>query len=493
MKKRFLPAVFFLFVFLFAGGILFASGRAEEAAGAPVNKEWVLCITAPDVSGMSLVHRIKGDTVSRNIVRTLQGLNFRLRDDKEAEYYEDYAWTTSKAAAARALSAKRNERDLEAFRGDRPWLYRKRVKGIDDAILKLEEELARIEASAPVAERRPAFRLADANRNGNFPRPPEEGGEYLFCTSQRADAFVLTTLSEYHGRTYLNIKMYTLYTRSFTFDDSVLFSSDDLAAAMEEILSRLASAVSAVNQAGIVVHVSPAEAMLIIDGSFTGQGETHSHLPGTVEVDVRADNYLPVSLPVELRAGEIAELFIELTPMGMAAFDVNVPGRPGSKVFIGSHYVGETPLSLELPRQEYVYISVETPEGEVGSIIYRDDAIVRGSAQFVWTDGGARADFTTRPPVSAGEKRVDRARRGFYISYGVFWFVLPASLLAAGYARSYVESNINPSLYTGVYYGAQAVWGTALAVTISQIIRYLYVSGRDATPMIPVPKKEEEQ
>jgi len=512
MKKRFLFIVFFLLIFLFSYGELSAFGKNEEPGNAPVNTEWILCITAPDVSGLALVHQITGDTVSRNLVKALEGLNFRHRGDEEAAYYKDFAWTTSRAAAAKALSAKRSERDLLIYRGDRPWRYRKNLKTVDTAILKLEDDLARIDAVAPVVERRPIFKLAGANINGTFPRAPEEGNEYRFCTSQKADAFLVSNLLEYHDRIFLTVRIYTLYNRSFSYEDSVLFSSDDIIGALEEISGRLLSAVSSVSQAGIVVKADPEESTVIIEGSFAGWGEIRAYPPGTVEVDVRANNYMPVSVPVELRAGELAELFINLTPMGLAAFEANVPGRPGSKVFVGSQYAGETPLRLELPRLAYNYISVETPEGEVGSIIYRGDDLVKGRADFVWADNRRRADFATSFPVSAEEKRVDRARRGFYAAYGAFWVILPVSLMAAGIAGNHIDAynyytstpgaDSNSQLYRDLYdnavkynyvrIGAHIAWGTALAVTISQIVRYLYVSGGDSTPLVKVSEKEQE-
>jgi len=456
-----------------------------------VNSEWVLCITAPDVSRLPLARQITGDTVSRNLVRALQGLNFRLRGEEELAYYQDYAWTNARAAAAKALSTKRAERDLLVYRGDRPWKYRKNLKTIDAAILKLEEDLAAIEAVPPVVERMPVFRLVDANKNGTFPKPPEEGDENRFCASQKADAFITSSLLEYHGRIYLDIRVYTLYTRSYSFEDSVLFSSDDLIGALDDISGRLAQVLSATAQAGIIVRASPEEAMVIIDGAFAGKGELLPFPPGTVGVDVHYDNHVPVSFPVELKAGELAELFINLTPMGSAAFEANVPGRPGSRVFLGGLYMGETPLSLELPRQEYVYISVETQDGEVGSIVYRDNNIAKGGAQFSWMDGRSRADFSTKLPVTAEEKRVDRARRGFYVAYGAFWVILPVSLLTAGFVSPQIE--YPGDKYYNVYLGSHVLWGTALAVTVSQIIRYLFVSGGDATPIVKVPKKEPEE
>jgi len=473
---------------------LFASGRkAVQEEIVPVNTEYVFCITAPDVSALSLSRQITGDTVVRSLAGSLSNLSFRFRGEEEAAYYRDYAWARSRSEAAGVLAAKRNERDLLIYRGDPSWRYRKNLKSIDEAILGLEADLEKLEALAPVAEAKPSFTLTAENRNGTYPAPPVPGGEYRFCTDRNADAFLAMAISEYHGRMYLDIRMYTLHTRSYSFEDSVLFSSEDLNEAMDEISVRLAAAVSETFQSAIVVHAEPPDAMILINGALAGLGEMEKQirLPGNVDISIVADNHVPVSFPLELNSGELAELFIELTPLGVSAFEAVVPNNPGSRVYLGSLYLGETPFTLEIPRNEFSYISVETSSGEIGSVVYRDNNLVKGSAQFTGQPGGAReAVFNTKIPVSPEEKRVDRARRGFYGAYGAFWIILPLASLAANYAKNYLYTNEYKPLWLTVRIGANVAWGSALGVTLFQVFRYLYVSRADATPIVKVPRKE---
>ena len=491
VQLRFRKLLYLLF-FLSASSGLFAAGKKEVPEDpVPVNAEWVLCVTSPDVSALDLARQITGTTVTKSLAASLSGLDFRLRGDEESAYYRDYAWAKSRSEAARALAAKRNERDLLIYRGDPSWKYRKNLKALDSAILTLEENLAKIDALAPTVEGKPVFRLSAANLNGTYPVAPEPGNEYRFCTEQKADAFLTGTLSEYHGRTYLSVRMYTIFSRSYILEDEILFSSEDLNDAMDEISIRLAAAVSETLPSAILVHAFPENAMVLVDGALIGLGETElqTRSPGNVEVAVRADNYAPVSFPLELRSGELTELYVNLTPLGAMAFSIDVPG--GAKVYLGGLYVGEAPLTLELPRSQYAYISVETSSGDTGSAVYRDNSLVRGSAKFVRNnDVSGTAVFGTKAPVSPEEKRVDRARRGFYGMYGAFWFILPASLLTAGIATTHAkldsENNrvYNPGWWEGVYIGANVTWGAALGVTLFQMFRYLYFSGGDATPIV---------
>ena len=492
----------YLLVFLSASSGLFAAGKKEEPADpVPVNAEWVLCVTSPDVSALDLAWQITGTTVTKSLAASLSSLDFRLRGEDESAYYRDYAWAKSRSEAAKALAAKRNERDLLIYRGDPSWKYRKNLKALDSAIATLEENLAKIDALAPAVEGKPVFRLCAANLGGSYPEAPEPGNEYRFCTEQKADAFLTGTLSEYHGRIYLSIRMYTLFSRSYTFGDEILFSSEDLTDAMDEISLRLAAAVSETLPSAILVHASPENAMVLVDSALVGLGETElrTYPPGNVDLAVRADNYVPSSFPLELKPGELAELYINLTPLGAMAFSIDVPGRGeagtqeggGAKVYLGGLYVGEAPLTLELPRSQYAYISVETSSGETGSAVYRDNNLVRGSAKFVRNDDvSGTAVFGTKAPVSPEEKRVDRARRGFYGMYGAFWFILPAGLLTAGIAGTHAYRDSEKKIvfendyWAAAYYGGHVMWGTALGVTLFQMFRYLYFSGGDATPIV---------
>jgi hypothetical protein len=489
MKNRLFFALLF-FVFLTAGTELFASGKKQaEDKKTPLNPEWSLSITAFDTSAMSPSWQTAGDTVTRNLVSVMQNLSFRSRGDEENAYYSGYALAKSIASAADALARKRNERDLLIFRGDPLWRYERDLKTIDEAILKLEEELAKVEASVPAVEGLPVFILSEKNRNGTFPAPPRPGYENRFCTDEKVDAFLTGRLSEYYGRIYLETKLYTRYTGTYSYEDRVLFSSEDFNQALVEISDRIAARISEIIPSAILVRTVPSDAMILLDGAYIGQGEVEvrSHSPGLTELAVYAENHAPVSIPIELKPGEMAEVIIDLSPAGRSIFEIDTPDRAGSKVFLGSMYVGETPLTLELPRTQFSYVSVETSDGEIGSAIMRDNNMVRGSAQFVRNDEDwGRADILTSIPVTKEEKRVENTRRNFYTSYGAFWFILPASLLTAGIAETYIAANSygdSNSLYTTIRTGAYGIMAASLGVTFWQIFKYLTVSGGDSTPI----------
>ena len=512
----------FFAIFLAIAPSLSAFGRRDiTPVPVPVNPEYVLLITAIDVSGLPLARQLMGETVVRNLANSLENINFRFRQEEEITYYRDFAWENARATAARALQSRRGDRDRLLFRGDPPWRYRRDLRTIDASIAELEQRLAEIYATAPVVEAQPVFRLSETNRAGNFPRPPNPGEELRFTRTHRVDAFLVGRLSEFHGRIYLQARVFTLHSRSFSYEYSVLFSSADLFSAIDEITFNLVTAVSGTLPAGLIVRANPPDAVVLIDGTFVGRGEMdlHTHFPGEVEIEVWAHNYAPATFPLTLNPGELAEIFIDLTPLSLSYFEVTVPDSPGSHVYKGALFVGETPLALRLPRGQFTYISVETPEGEIGTFIYMENDLLGGNARFVRghdTPGmGGTAIVDTRVPIHPEDGRVERARRGFYRAFGALWIILPASLLTAGVANTHIQA-YNNVLLTGQFPGdpetltrlynsavratnvraaAFGVMGVSLGVTFFQIFRYLRAASTDATPIVralPPPPPEED-
>jgi hypothetical protein len=196
---------------------------------------------------------------------------------------------------------------------------------------------------------------------------------------------------------------------------------------------------------------------------------------------------------VEINAGEITDLYVNLTPLGVSAVTVDVPASPESLVYLGGLYMGQSPLSLELGGGLSL-ISVETPSGETGSAIYGENN-VRGNAKFI--SASNTAAFNTVVPVSPEEKRVAAARNSFYSAYGRFWIALPLSVLAIGFSENYINAYINSPMPTmemydkavvGNYFriGGYVLIGLAVIDTVYHIVRYLDASGADANPVARV-------
>jgi hypothetical protein len=464
---------------LLLGAVLpcFAKGKQEETAPEALNKEWVLCVTNIDVSAMPDSRRAIANVLSNNLVDRLNEIRRRIRVSPEYTYYESTAWLNALSEAGKQIAAKRDQRDLLLFSGDPKWKYRRDLKALDKEIAVLEETYAEAEANLPLIEEKPTFRLTDENIAGNFPAPPLEGAELLFCRNQRIDAFMTGKIIEYHGRIYLALRFYTLYTRSYTYEDSIIFSPEDLDAAADELSDRLVSVMEGGPQAAITIRAMPKDAIITIGEGFGGRGETPvlEYPPDKMEISVSAPDHQSYTFNYDLTGGELADFTISLTPLGTTLFQVDTPNHAESLVFQDSLFVGKTPLVLPLPRSSYQYLTVETEDGQVGSTVIPSDA----QGEMI------ELPMTVHDPLEKG--RVEKVRRQFYGAWGRFWIVIPVTMMINGLANSVTTAytrNLDPSndqydLASKYYWASIGINVITAAVVVESVIRivvYLYGS-----------------
>ncbi|MDR2923590.1 MAG: PEGA domain-containing protein [Treponema sp.] len=469
--------------------VVSASGVKAEEEQKPINNEWLLCITQFDYSMLPPSQRISGDVISRSLINELKSVSYRFRISPEYAYYEGYAWWQAVNAAAKALSQKQDERSLQLYRGDPDWRYRNNIKRIDAEIEKLKEDLAKKEAEKPLVNNEPSFNLIQANIDGTFPAPPKPGGERRFCQSQKADAFLLGSIREFHGRFYIALKLYVLYANAYVYEDDIIFSMEDSGGAVDEITGRLSAALSGSKPAVIAVNASPPEAQVLINKNYAGRGtvEAREHPPGKVAVAVAAEGYTPELAEPELVSGEITEIEVNLSPLLYSNVRIDVPDFPGVSLYQGALYVGEAPYNLYMPINTLNYITAETRNGRAAKIVFSTPDM---------PDEAYNISLKLKP--SPGQKKVNNARKHYYWSWGATWI---AAILAWGVNGIYNSRNdVLPNSSSQEFYSGTLTWyyvsagsyillGASAAYNLYRLGRYLYTSTEGATPIAKQGKK----
>jgi hypothetical protein len=458
---------------------LFGKGKTEEAPAEPLNPTWTLSMTAFDVSALNPSQRVVGDLLVRSMARSLETLPYRVRVSEEYSYYKDLAHIRALEDAGKKLAAKRTERDMLVYKGYPNWRYKNELKTIEAAIKTLEEEYKKAEERAIRIAAEPEFALTAANAQGNFPPPPAGGTEYQFCVSQKADAFVSGDISDYHGRLYINIRMYTLYTRSFEYEDRYIFSTDDLLMAEEEMAGRLIAAISGASPAAVSVTAEPPEAVILVRDNFAGQGSTgvREHAPGPMDVTVFADGHEPMETSVDLAMGEQIDLVFRLRPTPETSFEIYFPSHEGARVYQGALYMGQAPLTITAPMNQFEYIHAETLEGETSKVVFR---------------AGQTGNVITMPgviPRGEDPKPLATARRRLYGGWTAFWITLPLAFMASGFASTYKnvyayagdpEMGRKAAAMDNVAAGLWIGFGGVAVYSIYRMIRYGSTASRDA-------------
>jgi hypothetical protein len=453
---------------------LSARAKAEAAAEKPVfNTEWTLAVTAFDTSALPPSQAVLGELIIRELVDSLWRVQYHIRSGEELAFYRDYERSRAVKAAASALDAKQKSRDELLFRGERRWKYRKELRAIDNEIVKLEEALRSAETDIPVIEASPVFILASESP----PPPPEPGGEYAFCRTRKADAFLSGSISEYHGRIYVSVKIYALYAQRYIYEDFTLFSTGDREASLAALGLSLGSLAAGTEPVRVAVKAEPSSASLTVDNSLAGRGGEFALdlFPGEFSVSAYSSGYQDAAAVLELGPGEIAELYINLTPLLSKTVEIQ-SDEEGALVYLGSQFIGRTPLSFEVPPYVSQYVLVENQDGEQARVIFQD----------------YEGAMTVRPlPVEIPESRsVNNLRRKFYGAFGRFWISLSLAVLITGMKNAYTLGyNVsgNPILYnSAINYGlaSNISWGAMGFFLAESIVRYvIYTSSSERPPV----------
>ena len=468
------------------GQSAYALGKKDTADQKSINDNWILCVTAFDYSNLPPSRRVAGDVITRNLIDTLKTVSYRLRISPEYAYYEGYAWQQSVNAAAKALSVKLDERSVQLYRGDPEWRYKKNLKRIDGEIEKLQKTLEEKEAEKPLVNNEPAFNLTQSNLNGTYPSPPKPGAERQFCRTQSADAFLLGEVLEFHNRYYVKLRLYTLYTNSYVYEDDVIFSMEDTYGAVEEISARLTAVLSGNKPSAIMVNADPPESQILLNRNYAGRGsvDTREHPPGIISVAVAAEGYDPLTVETELATGELTAIEVSLSPLQYSEVNIDIPDRTSVFLYQGALYVGEAPLTLRLPIDHLEYIQAETRGGEQAKAVFTSPDMPGQSFNF---------SLKTKIPPPSGQQRVNKARTRYYWSWGATWVSGIAAWITAGISSGRTE--VVPLSSSSDFYASSRAWyyvstgalvlfGAAAVYDAYEMIRYLITSSDGATPIV---------
>jgi len=488
LRSRILLTILLLIII---NTVIYGRGKKDDTLVQTQNNEWILCITAFDVSSLPPDKLHISGVVSREMVERLNAVSYRTRISPEYAYYEEAAWSKARSTAAKAISSKMEERSAALFRGDPAWMYRQNVKKIDADLEKLRANFEEIENNPPVINKEPVFSLKKENQTLAFPEAPAAGAERRFCASQSADAFLTGSIIDFYGRHMLSVRLYTAYTKSFVWEESTIFSQEDIDYAVSEIIRKLVIELTGNKPAIVEITTEPDDALVLINRSFAGRGgtETLELPPSTIIVTASAPNHESVAFETTLSADEITKIDINLTPINFA--DVNIEGETGGRVYQGALFSGFAPLSMSLPINHLEYIEMLGSNSQEGRIVFETPESIGFSPTF---------PVRTRQPLPQG--RVDKDRRTYYWAWGATWITGIAFWIAnhsyndalRTYSSYPVDEKFMNKLNALYYLRISAIVGFATAGSYSlyRFIRYLVTADRGSTRIISPPKKAEQ-
>jgi hypothetical protein len=294
---------------------------------------------------------------------------------------------------------------------------------------------------------------------------------------------------DFHGRFYIKVRLYVLYTQSFIYEDDIIFSMDDFAIAMDEITARLTAVLAGNRPAVVTVRADPPESQILINQNYAGRGtvDVREQPPGKITVSVSAEGYNSEVVETELLTGELTEIDVTLSPMQFAGVNVSVPAATGEEnvlVYHGSMFMGFAPLTLQLPINQYDYVTVEQRGGGAAKAVFPTPHM---PGEMVYLS------FSLKIPYPTGEHRVNKARGRAYWAWGGVWIAGIAAWLTSGIFTGYTDALPNSSsddfwdqanLMYRVHTGSLILLGAAVVYNLIQMPVYLYTAGRNVTPLL---------
>jgi hypothetical protein len=468
IKNRSCFTILFFFIAVFS---LSAFGKGELQEKKLNNLEWTLCITDFNVEGLPVTQSAIGVVVEKKLVDYFNGLDYKLRNIKEYDYYWNVLWMKSQNEVAKKIASKQADRDKLLFAGYANWRYKREIKKLNKEIEALQIELEDAELSDPALSILPRFTVSPDNLAGVFPQPPLKHGEYFFCQDKKADGFLQGKVSIYHERILVELSMWTVWTRSYSYTDTIIFSIEDIDLALHEFTAKLINSISGMEPASIIIRAQPSDASIVVDERFSGRGVTEmiDRTPGPVDVVIYAEDYDTVNTTLDLNEGERADISFSLNHIPVGTYNVTVNGKKGSAindksdengsaedgekisddvnndkkksaeaekksgnkkddaaVYIGALYSGRTPLELSGSEGSNEAMAVETKSGKTSQIVFE---IKDGSS------------FSLNPKAPPEIGRTEKARKGFYGALGRFWIGLPVAYMIMGFGNSYINTH----------------------------------------------------
>jgi len=472
--------VLFIVLFVIIITQLYGFGSREEDTIQTQNNVWTFAITNFDTSGLSADHDNIVNRIKREMVDRLDAIQYRIRISAEYIYYEELALVQARTAASRTIAARMDARSQLVFQGEPNWRFRRNIQRIDNELITLRANLEELENNPPIVNRQPVFNLTSGNRNFVFPEPPSEGTEARFCSSLNIDGFLTGKITDFHGRYFLSLRLYTLFTRSFVWEDSIIFSLNDINEAIDELTQGLVLVLSGSNPATVIVRTEPQDALVLVNRAFAGIGGTDiiEMQPQTITVTASAPYHESITLEAELFQDELTIINLSLAPVRFVEVDIGADFE--GRIYHGALYVGQPPLTLRLPVGQFEFIEFESDD-RVGSVVFQTPENPHVPVAI---------SIDTRIPPPSGT--VDRERRRFYTAWGITWLTGIAAWLANytfqetnnAFIHSPTEElrRRNDLAFT-VSLGTYVAVGAAAVYTIFRGFRYIRAANRPSTPV----------
>lgn len=465
-----------LFLGLILNSVLCATGSIEdEAQHEYLYPDSTLYICALDSTSLEASQDLISLSLIKSLARKLGTIQYRYRNDEELTAYSDMELDERIADAEDKLYKKRQSRDVLLFKGYKGWKYRKELQVLDKEIELLEENLEKSAEEDPLIHAKPRFLLAEDTVQGIFQSLKPDADRALFAKQKKADLLLHGSISDYYGRFYVHLQVYSAVQKKTLYEDSFLFSPEDQNDILNTMYQGLLPVLSGEQLSYVSVSTVPESSSISLDPYFAGVAPVSllPVLPERLSLSAFAEKHKHFSADLDVAEGMEYKVSLELEPIVHNA--LNIVSEPGMSLYLNGVYQGTPPTMIQVPEDTYSSISIVDERDRKMSFV---------------VPGNSGNIFIDEETFSTSELRVEDSRKQFYNAYGRLWIALPVAFLLGGVSSSYIDAanhsgdvDMRNAALTRYYVsaGAWVVAGCFLAESIYRIGRYVYTAERKSS------------
>jgi hypothetical protein len=306
---------------------------------------------------------------------------------------------------------------------------------------------------------------------------------FQLAKQQDLDVLLWGRLEEVQGFLYFEISLFHAVLAEPVFSYSDAGAPAELYELSEELIGELATVLWGRDWSALAVDSVPPGASVWIDEVFQGRTPLNIPylLPGTRQIRVQAPGYRPALRAVELSPFTKEEQSFSLEQQARETFTLeSIP--PGAAVYLGSEWLGSTPLSVEEPDTLRRYLLRRS--GYLDFPLYVNPDAESSITVELLPDG-----------LDPGEVQQQR-RDELYRAFAAFALSVPLPVFFGSYWSDYLALAVTldsqmdytgaaaakktADTYSYLYFGTLGVSGGLFVNLLLRVIRYLRASDRRA-------------
>ncbi len=324
------------------------------------------------------------------------------------------------------LGKAREERDSLLFQDLRAPQREDRLAELTDRVRRLEERLRQLQEAGPesveVTGEKPVEFL-QGKEEGGLLEPPAFA-PLRFARQQNAELLIWGELQPLEDYLFLEIRALSapLEKEIYEYRDAV--QREEIYTVLGEVTDRLAELVLGRMWSGLALPGLPADCEVWLDGRFAGTGADRLPYltPGEHDVRLACPGGREQEARVTLLPGRVKELALELRERPPRMIRLSSQ-PPGAQVYLGSRYVGTTPLELERPSSRARVLLHRDGFGDTAAYL---DAGTPGSLE-----------LKLEPLIGDPAAIQAKERRSFYRSFGIWALSFPVPFFLYGMTVDY--------------------------------------------------------